>query len=85
MVSGVEKGRFAASEFWPENIYIVPKHFFAMDVTQERVETVLSQEHREVRRLTYEAAYKSLRHDDDKTALWGLDQIVRHMDLPKTP
>ncbi|MGW4801901.1 NUDIX pyrophosphatase [Nonomuraea sp. MG754425] len=82
MVSGVEKECFAASRFWPEDVYIVPKHFFAMDVTQEKAEIVLSREHHDVRWLPYEAAYETLRYDDDKTALWELDQRIRRADLP---
>ncbi|WP_433514883.1 NUDIX hydrolase [Nonomuraea sp. CA-143628] len=85
MVSGVEKSCFAAAKFWPENVYIVPKHFFAMDITREGAEIALSQEHRDVRWLRYEAAYESLRYDDDKTALWELDQRIRRADLPKAP
>ncbi|MGP3966033.1 NUDIX hydrolase [Nonomuraea sp. 3N208] len=82
MVSGVEKSCFAASKLWPENVYIVRKHFFAMDVTRDQAEIVLSLEHRDVQWLKYEAAYESLRYDDDKTALWELDQRIRRADLP---
>ncbi|MFC5830585.1 NUDIX hydrolase [Nonomuraea insulae] len=80
MVSGVEKECFAAAAHWPEDLYIVSKHYFAMDATGQG-EIVLSDEHRAVRWLAYEAAYDTLRYDDDKTALWELDQRLRHQAL----
>src|SRR5690242_7618219 len=49
MVSGVEKTCFAASSQWSPRLYIVPKHFFGMDVGQESAPVVLSEEHRLVR------------------------------------
>ncbi|MFC4006133.1 NUDIX pyrophosphatase [Nonomuraea purpurea] len=82
MVSGVEKTCFAAAKHWPANLYIVPKHFFAMDVTHVASEIVLSDEHRDMRWLAYEAAYETLRYDDDKTALWELDQRILRDYLP---
>ncbi|MCG5220573.1 NUDIX domain-containing protein [Streptosporangium soli] len=85
MVSGVEKSCFAASKLWPDNLYIVPKHFFACDVTREKAQIVLSSEHRDTQWLPYQAAYESLRYDDDKTALWELDQRIRRGDLPGAP
>lgn len=78
MVSGVEKSCFAAGRFWPEDLYIVRKHFFAVDVTRAGYDIVLSDEHRDVRWLGYEAAYARLRYDDDKTALWELGQRIAH-------
>ncbi|MFC4008394.1 NUDIX domain-containing protein [Nonomuraea purpurea] len=85
MVSGVEKSCFAAAKFWPDDLYIVPKHFFALDVTREQGKIVLSSEHHDVRWLKYEAAYELLRYDDDKSALWELDQRIHRADLPRTP
>ncbi|MEV4177289.1 NUDIX domain-containing protein [Nonomuraea sp. NPDC049709] len=82
MVGGVEKACFAAARHWPADVYIVPKHFFAMDVTGAG-EIVLSAEHREVRWLAYEAAHAILRYDDDRTALWELDQRLRRGHLPE--
>ncbi|MEV0196085.1 hypothetical protein [Nonomuraea sp. NPDC050691] len=63
----------------------MPKHFFACDVTREKAQIVLSSEHRDTQWLPYQAAYESLRYDDDKTALWELDQRIRRRDLPGAP
>lgn len=82
MVSGVEKECFAAAEYWPADLYIVRKHFFAMDVTGERRSVALSAEHSEFRWMRYEQAYDALRYDDDKTALWELATRLRADDLP---
>jgi dihydroneopterin triphosphate diphosphatase len=82
MVSGVEKSCFKAAEHWPADLYIVPKHFFAMDVTTENRPISLSDEHSEFRWMSYVEAYDALRYDDDKTALWELDTRLGRDDLP---
>jgi dATP pyrophosphohydrolase len=82
MVSGVEKTCFAAGEHWSDRLYIVPKHYFAVDVSEETAAVRLSHEHHEFRWLAYEQAYAALRYDDDKTALWELDARIRARDLP---
>ena len=83
MVSGVEKTCFAASTHWSPGLYIVPKHFFGMDVGQESTSVVLSDEHRVFRWLGYDEAYRTLRYDDDRTALWELDARIRGNDMPE--
>ncbi|MFI7700369.1 NUDIX pyrophosphatase [Nonomuraea sp. NPDC049480] len=82
MVSGVEKAGFRTSPYWDEDLYIVPKHFFAADVTNAASEIALSSEHRDMRWLGYEAAHGTLRYDDDRTALWELDQRIIRDHLP---
>jgi dihydroneopterin triphosphate diphosphatase len=82
MVSGVERTCFAASRYWPADLYIVAKHHFAMDATRDPAPVVLSDEHREFRWATYAEAAATLRYDDDKTALWELDARLRAGDLP---
>lgn len=83
MVSGVEKTCFAASRHWPENLYIVPKHYFAMDVSSGGDGITISAEHHEARWANYAEAYEALRYDDDKSALWELDARLRNGDLPQ--
>lgn len=82
MVSGVEKSCFKTSEDWPADLYIVRKHFFAMDVTAEKRQVNLSDEHSEFRWMLYREAYEALRYDDDKMALWELDARLRGGDRP---
>lgn len=82
MISGVGKICFAASAYWPAELYIVPKHFFAMDVSAESVDVVLSHEHQQFSWFGYDEAYAVLRYDDDKTALWELNTRLLRDDLP---
>lgn len=81
IVSGVAKTCFAARKHWPDDLYIVTKHFFAMDVTHARSAVVLSEEHSEFLWAPYSEASKTLRYDDDKTALWELDARIRDRKL----
>lgn len=82
MVSGVAKTWFAARKEWPEDLYIVEKHFFGMDVTDQADAIALSHEHDDFRWVAYDDAESTLRYDDDKTALWELDERIRRDDLP---
>ena len=81
MVGGVPRTYFAAAEHWPETLYIVAKHHFAMGVGNRR-HVVLSHEHSEWRWAAFNDAHAALRYDDDKTALWELDARLRAGDLP---
>ena len=76
------KSCFAAAASWPAALYIVRKHFFAMDVSAEAEALELSAEHKEFGWFSYEEAYAALRYDDDKTALWELGQRITRQDLP---
>ncbi|HEX5120442.1 MAG TPA: NUDIX domain-containing protein [Pseudonocardiaceae bacterium] len=78
MTSGVEKECFDASRYWPDDLYIVRKHYFGMETSAD---ITLSDEHVDVRWLPYRQAYEALRYDDDRTALWELDARIRRRDL----
>jgi dihydroneopterin triphosphate diphosphatase len=82
MISGVARTWFPAGRHWPGDLYIVAKHYFAMDVTRELAPVLLSHEHSEFRWAPYSEASATLRYDDDKTALWELDTRLRAGDLP---
>jgi dihydroneopterin triphosphate diphosphatase len=81
MESGVEKACFAAAALWPADLYIVRKSYFAIEVGTDGV-LALSREHGEARWLPYEEAYRTLRYDDDRTALWELNVRIDRNDLP---
>lgn len=83
MVSGVSRTCFAAARNWPEDLYIVTKHHFAMAVGAEGAKVVLSREHSEFRWAAFNDARTTLRYDDDKTALWELDARLHAGDLPQ--
>jgi dihydroneopterin triphosphate diphosphatase len=72
---------FAAGVEWPPDTYVIPQHFFACDLTGTGI--VLSDEHREVRWATFEEAFRLLRYDSNKNALWELAERLRRDDLPE--
>ena len=83
IVSGVPRSCFEAARNWPKDLYIVTKHHFALDVGGEGAQVVLSCEHSEFRWAGFNDAHTTLRYDDDKTALWELDERLRAGDLPR--
>lgn len=74
---------FQAKEHWPATLYIVRKHYFALNATEDGKEITISTEHSESQWATYEQAYRKLRYDDDKTAHWELNERLRNTDLPQ--
>ncbi|WP_433061129.1 NUDIX hydrolase [Dactylosporangium sp. CS-033363] len=81
MRSGVQKASFKAADLWPDDLYIVRKHYFAIEVPGAGARIELSREHRECRWLGYADAYVTLSYDDDRNALWELDARIRRDDL----
>ena len=54
---------------WPADTYIIPEHCFAFECDGN---IVLSHEHTECAWLTYDEAYKMLKWDSNRTALYEL-------------
>jgi dATP pyrophosphohydrolase len=79
MESGVEKTCFAAADAWPADLYIVRKLYYALEVGDDAV--ARSAEHDETRWLPYQEAHRTLRYDDDRTALWELNARLARNDL----
>jgi dATP pyrophosphohydrolase len=63
---------FKDSQNWGDQLYVIPQYCFG--VKANNAEIVLSREHTDYRWLTYEKAYKVLKYDADRTALWELNQ-----------
>jgi dATP pyrophosphohydrolase len=63
---------FKDSYLWGEDVYVVPQYCFGVLVEDDRL--LLSAEHTTYRWLGYEEAYRLLRYDGNKTALWELDK-----------
>lgn len=70
---------FAASKYWPKDLYVIPEHYFAVECNE--IEIVLSHEHTEYRWVSYEEAVKLLKWDSNQTALWELNQRLLYNDL----
>lgn len=73
-VEPVPVTEFKDSYLWGENVYVIP-HSFGVLVKDSPI--VLSREHTEYAWLTYEAAYRLVKYDGNKTALWELDKRLR--------
>ena len=71
--------QFLARDLWPEDQYVTPCHYFAVEASG--IEITLSYEHSEYRWMSYDEAYEALHWDSDKTALWELRERLRHGDL----
>lgn len=61
---------------WPENTYVVPEYAFGFECVDE---IELSHEHTECVWLTYENAYKKLKWDSNRTALYELNRRLEAM------
>jgi len=71
---------FTARYLWPKDLYVIPNYCFSVDGSD--VEIVLSFEHSEYRWVDYETGKDLLHWDDNKTALWELNERLLNDDLP---
>ena len=71
---------FTARNLWPKDQYVVPNYCFAVD--SSNIEVVLSYEHTEHKWVNYEEGNNLLHWDNDKTALWELNERLLNDDLP---
>ncbi len=78
-VASIPRRFFKRTEHWPRNQYIVPGYYFAVDATDIAIE--LSYEHTEWRWFSYEEAVSTPKWDNDKSAIWELDQRILANDL----
>jgi dATP pyrophosphohydrolase len=77
--SSVPANAFAASKYWPKDLYVVPEHYFAVECNG--IEIILSREHTEFKWVLYEEALKLLKWDSNKNALWELNERLINNDL----
>jgi len=71
-MSTVPKDVFDAAEAWGDDVFVVPEHYFAVDVGDNQPE--LSAEHTEGKWVDYEKARELLNWDSNKNGLWELNQ-----------
>ena len=74
-IVSVRVTEFGDSHLWGEDIYVIPMYCFGVLVTDTPI--VLSPEHTDYRWLKYEAAYRLMKWDGNRTALWELDKRLR--------
>jgi dATP pyrophosphohydrolase len=72
-VAPVPVTEFKDSHLWGEDVYVIPQYCFGA-LVDDGGDIVLSHEHTAYQWLRYEDAYRLLKFDSDKTALWELDK-----------
>lgn len=71
-VNSIPVIHFKESYLWGEEVYIIPEYAFGVDINENTIH--LSQEHLELRWVTYEEAIELLKYEGNKIALWELNQ-----------
>jgi len=80
----IPRSFFPGGAHWPQDVYVVPEHHFAVDVGG--TEMRLSAEHSRFEWLAYEEAQARLTWQSSRTALWELNQRLTKMaTLPPSP
>jgi dATP pyrophosphohydrolase len=77
-VSSVPVTEFKDSHLWGDNLYVIPQYFFGVLAGDHQI--VLSHEHTEYRWVSYTDANRSLKYDDNKTALWELNHKLKGLN-----
>jgi dATP pyrophosphohydrolase len=80
--ASVPKTAFLAHSTWPNSLYIVEEHAFAIELATPSL--TLSPEHKEFDWLDYESAFQRLRWQSNQTALWELNQRIRDNNLTES-
>ena len=76
---------FDARSAWPKSTYVIPNHCFAVEVpnTGPGTDIVLSHEHSEYRWVSFPEGTELLYWEDNRTALWELNERLLNGDLPQ--
>ncbi|AHI57142.1 NUDIX hydrolase [Listeria ivanovii] len=61
--------------------YVIPEYCFAIDLTLFSHKIKLSSEHKAIQWLSYQAANEILEWDSNKTALYELNERLKHEDM----
>jgi len=69
---------FKDSHLWGDDIYVIPQYCFG--VSAQNSTLILSREHTEYKWIGYEEAFRLLKFDGDKTALWELEKRLNLKD-----
>ena len=77
-LSTLPRDEFIASSFWPEDIYVIPEHCFAMEAGDAEIQ--LSREHMEYRWVSFQEGTQCLKWDSNRNALWELNQRLKIED-----
>ena len=72
---------FEARSSWPKGTYVIPNHCFAVELPT--MDIVLSHEHSEYRWVSFDGGTELLYWEDNRTALWELNERLCNNDLPR--
>lgn len=61
---------FTDGYLWGDDVYVIPQYCFG--VTAENLQITISREHTEYKWFSFDEAYKLLKYDGNRTALWEL-------------
>lgn len=69
----------SAAKYWPRDLYVVPNYSFAADCSDNEI--IISHEHTEFKWVGYDECYSMLNWDNNKVALWELNERLSKNDL----
>ena len=67
---------FRYSHLWGRKVCVIPQYCFGVLPKEKKI--VLSSEHTDYKWLTYEEAYRLMKYEDNKIALWELDKRLKN-------
>jgi dATP pyrophosphohydrolase len=73
--ASIPRTAYPATSHWPDDLFIVPEFSFAVNADDHEI--ILSDEHDEVRWLSFEGAADLLTWDSNRVALWELNERLR--------
>ena len=74
-IFSVPVSAFSEQAHWPADLYVIPCSCFGIDVGQAEIR--LSAEHSALQWLSYNQAYETLHFDNNRTALWELNERLQ--------
>jgi dATP pyrophosphohydrolase len=67
---------FRYSHLWGRKVCVIPQYCFGVLPKEKKI--VLSSEHTDYKWLMYEEAYRLMKYEDNKIALWELDERLKN-------
>jgi dATP pyrophosphohydrolase len=67
---------FRYSHLWGRKVCVIPQYCFGVLPKEKKI--VLSSEHTDYKWLMYEEAYRLMKYEDNKIALWELDKRLKN-------
>jgi len=75
----IPAAEFRYSHFWGREVCVIPQYCFGVLPKEKKI--VLSSEHTDYKWLMYEEAYRLMKYEDNKIALWELDKRLKNEEI----